>query len=108
MPLTTYNLGNDDDDKKKEEEEIEDIDINDPNFESEGLVALCADCLSVIPDAVWTKDKFLVDSIEADGTVNLTGLPGVCRYCKGSTFVMPIEIVEQERAKRRSGRPMAG
>lgn len=79
------------------EEEVEEIDINDPNFESEGDVGLCADCLTVIPDEIWTKDKFI-----------LSGLRGVCPYCKGAVFVMPVEVVEQERRKRREGRLMGG
>lgn len=55
-------------------------------------VALCNDCLSVIPDNIAEKDPFLQ-----------AGEKGVCKFCHGPVTVVPKTEVERLRERRRNG-----
>ena len=59
------------------------------------LVAICGDCLTVLPDVMAEKDLFLH-----------TGHTGVCKMCGGPTLVIHRGEIENVRDKRKSGRPV--
>lgn len=69
--------------------------LAEPEFlkdDGEGVVAMCSDCLTVLPDSVAAKDRFLQ-----------AGKYGVCKYCGGVLVVLSPSQVENARKKRRSG-----
>lgn len=79
-------------------EELEDQESEVP-FESEAigdddyeLVALCFECLSIIPEKVAEKDKFA-----------MSGGSGVCKFCAGPFRIVPQRAVDSLRHRRRRG-----
>lgn len=60
--------------------------------EEDITVALCGDCLSVIPESMAEKDPFIQQ-----------GMTGVCPFCRGPVILCNASNVERLRAKRNSG-----
>lgn len=58
----------------------------------EDIIAMCTDCLSVLPDSKAEKDPFLQ-----------AGLTGVCPYCGGPVIVTDKSQIERIRRIRQFG-----
>jgi hypothetical protein len=74
----------------KEETRLEDLlNVDDSSDE---LVALCFDCLSIIPESIASRDKFA-----------MSGQSGVCPFCKGPMRIIPQGAVQGLQERRRRG-----
>lgn len=60
--------------------------------DEDDLVALCYDCLSVIPETIAERDRFA-----------MSGGSGICPFCKGPFRIIPGSTVESLRARRNRG-----
>jgi hypothetical protein len=72
-----------------------DPDNVDPDLDttdSDELVALCFDCLSVIPERIAEKDMFA-----------MSGKSGICPFCTGPFRIIPQRAVESLKRRRQAG-----
>lgn len=77
------------DEENEIEVPFESIEIQD---EDNDLVALCFECLSVIPEHTAQRDKFA-----------MSGGSGICPFCKGPFRIIPQRAVASLQARRRRG-----
>lgn len=82
---------NEQEDKVPEESKPEDW-VDPTPYEGDELVAMCFDCLSVIPERIAEKDKFA-----------MSGGSGICPYCSGPFRIIPERAVDSLRARRNRG-----